>query len=228
MLYQVEDYVSPQGKHCSKWHCICDCDDKTEVDVVGNLLTTQKVVSCGCYLKSIRGKSRKKYNVYDLSCEYGIGYTSNTNHPFYFDLEDYNKIKDYCWYERADGYISTWIKRKNVRLHILIMESNPCIGEKVDHINHNTYDNRKSNLRICTNAENNHNKGLRCDNTSGYSGVTWNKKLQKWYSKITINGKQIYLGVFTNINDAIKARQNAEIKYFKEYRYKGDNKGETI
>ena len=42
-------------------------------------------------------KCNKKYNKYDLSGEYGIGWTSNTNQEFYFDLEDYDKIKDYCW-----------------------------------------------------------------------------------------------------------------------------------
>lgn len=228
MLYQTDDYISPQGKHYAKWHCVCSCNEHNEVDVIGNLLTTNKIVSCGCYLKEIRGKSRKKYNQYDLSNDYGIGYASNTNTPFYFDLEDYDKIKNYCWYERDDGYIVTSTNNKTLRMHDFVMNANTKTKEKVDHIYHNTYDNRKTHLRICTNAENNHNKGLRCDNKSGCSGVTWNKKNHKWFAKITVDGKQIYLGLFSNIEDAIKTRKEAEKKYFNEFQFKERDINEKI
>ena len=49
-------------------------------------------------------KKFKKYNTYDLSGEYGIGYTSK-GEEFWFDLNDYNKIKDYCWYYNSNGYL---------------------------------------------------------------------------------------------------------------------------
>lgn len=95
---------------------------------------------------------------------------------------------------------------------------------QVDHINHNTLDNRKRNLRIVTVSQNNMNKDIRSDNTSGHSGVSFNKKSGKYVSYIKINQKRIHLGSFIDINDAIKAREDAEEKYFKEYSYKNSNK----
>ena len=66
----------------------------------------------------------KKYNKYDLSGEYGIGWTTNTNHVFYFDLEDYEKIKDYCWIENDQGYIIAHnihgTQPVNVRMHRIV------------------------------------------------------------------------------------------------------------
>ena len=61
------------------------------------------------------------------------------------------------------------------------------------------------------------------DNTSGCVGVYWNTQRNKWYAQITVNKKTISLGYFYNKADAIKARKDAEIKYFGKYRFKGDN-----
>ena len=57
--------------------------------VGGDNLKSGSTKSCGCLAKEIRSKIHKKYNQYDLSGEYGIGWTSNTNEEFYFDLEDF-------------------------------------------------------------------------------------------------------------------------------------------
>ena len=87
----------------------------------------------------------------------------------------------------------------------------------IDHINHDKSDNRKSNLRMCTVAQNNFNKGLSKNNTSGIIGVYWSKKDRKWRSRIMINRKSISLGMFNNLEDAIRARLQAEVNYFGEY-----------
>ena len=104
------------------------------------------------------------------------------------------------------------------------------LGDKrqVDHINHDVSNNRKENLRICTNSENSMNKWLIKSNTSGVTVVTCNRRLNKWVSQIMINKKHIHKRVFCKFNDAVKAREDAEIKYFGEYRYKGDNNYECI
>lgn len=99
---------------------------------------------------------------------------------------------------------------------------------KVDHKKHNKrneakYDNRKSNLRIVTLSQNGQNRSLQSNNTSGVAGVTWSKSHNKWMSQIGINGKTLYLGVYSNKDDAIKARKDAELKYFGEYRYEANN-----
>ena len=63
------------------------------------------------------------------------------------------------------------------------------------------------------------NAKLRSNNTSGVTGVSFNKKRNKWVSTICINKKRIQLGGFDNFEDAILARKQAEEKYFGEYSY---------
>jgi hypothetical protein len=63
------------------------------------------------------------------------------------------------------------------------------------------------------------NKGIISNNTSGATGVIWNKRLNKWQSRITVDKKDIYLGSYNNFEDAVKARKEAEEKYFGEFSY---------
>lgn len=79
-------------------------------------------------------------------------------------------------------------------------------------------DNRKSNLRVVGFSENSMNSKTPSNNTSGYKGVTLNKKANKWMAQIRNHGENIYLGIYSNIEDAVSARREAEIKYFGEYR----------
>lgn len=98
--------------------------------------------------------------------------------------------------------------RKTIQIHRWII--NCPEGLTVDHINHNPLDNRRCNLRICTQFENNKNKK---SNTSGHVGVYFYKQAKKWRAYITYKRKMISLGLFENIEDAIKARLEAEKKY---------------
>lgn len=158
----------------------------------------------------------RKLNNYDLSGEYGIGYTSNDNTIFYFDLEDYDKIKDYTWRCDRGRYILTTYSANNktqwVYLHKLIINADS--DTVVDHINRNKCDNRKHNLRCCTSQKNSFNSSKRLTNKTGIIGVCWKTDKNKWKSYITLNGKQKHLGYFNDIEDAIKARLKAEAKYF--------------
>jgi hypothetical protein len=79
----------------------------------------------------------------------------------------------------------------------------------VDHINHNTLDNRACNLRVVTYSENNHNASVRKDNKSGYRGVTWDNKSNKWRASIRVDGTNHHIGFFANKHDAIMAREAA-------------------
>lgn len=85
------------------WKCKCGCGGDEYIIATTSQLTTHHTQSCGCLQKERTSQSNKKYNTYDLSGEYGIGYTSK-GEEFYFDLEDYEKIKDYCWCF-SDGYL---------------------------------------------------------------------------------------------------------------------------
>lgn len=84
----------------------------------------------------------------------------------------------------------------------------------IDHINGDKLDNRISNLRDVTQQENVFNSKLGKNNSSRITGVVWHKKAEKWCAQIMVNRKQIYLGLFESKNKAIKARKNAEQKYF--------------
>lgn len=166
----------------------------------------------------------RKRNKYILTNNYGIGYTSK-GEEFYFDLEDYDLIKDFCWWINDNRYvINTQSNDKNIRMHRLIM--NAPNNKFVDHINHNKNDNRKCNLRLVTNQQNTMNAKLKSNNTSGVTGVYWKKDRQKWQAKIMVNYKNINLGTYINKEDAIKARKEAEEKYFERYSYSNSIKGE--
>lgn len=196
------------------WNCLCDCGN--EKNVVENNLMSGNTISCGCvYLWSRHQTKNHKTNKYDLSNEYGIGYTQN-GEEFYFDLEDYDKIKDYCWCIMRDGYVSC--ANKKLRLHRLV---NGNIPENmvIDHINHNKADNRKCNLRICTVSNNNMNTTLYHNNTSGCKGVSWHSRDCIWEVHINVNKKSIYGGRYSNYEDAVKRRKELENKYFGEYSY---------
>lgn len=218
VLKQTEDYIKPNGKRLAMWLCKCQCG-KENFKVLGDSLRYGNTQSCGCLGKEKLELGRQRQsNIYDLSGEYGIGYCSNTGNQFLFDLEDYDKIKDYFWYENDQGYALAHIGDKQVRMHRMILSPNDDFD--VDHIFHNKLDNRKSKLRICTRQQNIFNSTIRETNKSGTTGVWFSEDVQKWRSQITVDGKDIILGWFKDINDAIVARKQAEIKYFGEYRYK--------
>ena len=84
---------------------------------------------------------------------------------------------------------------------------------QVDHINHDRTDNRIENLRLVNANENGKNQKASVRNKSGVVGVSWKKSKNKWHSQIMVNGKQIHLGFFDNIDEAKKARIDAERKY---------------
>lgn len=216
VLRQVGDYTTPQGKCQSQWLCKCDCGN--EIVVRGYSLTRKRnsTQSCGCIQKEVASKILKKYNTYDLSGEYGIGYTSKKE-PFYFDLEDYEKIKDYCWFIDDRGYVVTHTlnNKSTIGMHKLLFPD----SQYVDHIKHVNHDNRKSQLRTCTNQQNSMNKSLQNNNKSGVTGVYWSNSKNKWIAQIHLNKKHIHLGCFTNFDDAVKIRKEAEEKYFGEYSY---------
>ena len=86
-------------------------------------------------------------------------------------------------------------------------------SDEIDHINHIRTDNRISNLREATYIENGRNTSLHSDNTSGVSGVSWNKRANKWRARITVNREEKFLGHFRDFESACIARKEAEIKY---------------
>ena len=85
--------------------------------------------------------------------------------------------------------------------------------EPIDHINGNRSDNRLGNLRRVSNTDNQRNSSLSRRNKSGFTGVHWAKHVKKWEASIRINRRTIHLGLFNDIDGAIEARKEANIKY---------------
>lgn len=199
------------------WACKCDCGNEEIIYESTQVLRAGHALSCGCYKKDILFKSNK----YDLSGDFGIGYTSS-GRKFYFDLEDFDKISQYCWCFNSKGYLHANARAgggKDILFHRLVTDCPE--GLKPDHVGgaKTKYDNRKSNLRIVNTSENNSNIPVRSNSTSGVTGVSWNKSQEKWIAYITKSKKRIYLGSFLNLEDAIQVRKEAEEKYFGEYAF---------
>lgn len=216
-LFVVERIgLNKQGN--STFLCKCDCGN--EKIVRGASLLNGETQSCGCIrkerIKKYNEQTKKKYNTYDLTGEYGIGYTSK-GEEFYFDIEDYELIKDYCW-SMNDNYIIARNDDKIIQMHRLVTQ---CPDDmEVDHIYHNEWDNRKEFLRIITHSQNCMNNTLSCNNTSGVTGVSWDKNYEKWRAYIQIDKKNTSLGHYDDFNEAVAIRKAAELKYYGEYRYK--------
>jgi hypothetical protein len=101
--------------------------------------------------------------------------------------------------------------------HRLVLKLRSNNRKVVDHIDKNKLDNRKINLRICYQVKNTYNSPMKKNNSSGFTGVFFSKDKNKYYANIMIKGKNIFLGYFENIEDAIKKRLEGEAKYFAEY-----------
>lgn len=127
----------------------------------------------------------------------------------FIDDRDYKRVKKHKWYRSHQGYAITNIDGKRVYLHRFILG---YPDGSVDHISRIKLDNRRSNLRICTTQENVRNSNLSRANTSGYKGVSWRSDRKKWRAYIFIDYKQLCLGVFEKLEDAIKVRKEAELK----------------
>ena len=205
-------------KKLASWYCLCDCGNPKLIEVIGTDLRTGDVKSCGC-LAAESIKSAKKRNLYDIIDNYVVGFTSK-GEKFYFDLDDFEKVKKYCWHIDSEGYVTTNTNRSILRMHVLVMETNNS-NLYVDHIHgkNTRNDNRKENLRIVTNQQNAMNQSLRKNNTSGVTGVNYEKQRGLWRARIKVNYKNIELGYYENKEDAIQARREAEEKYFGEYSY---------
>lgn len=160
----------------------------------------------------------KKYNTYYFLKDYIVGIANNTGKEFFIDYNDYKMVCQYTWNQNDKGYVYMNNKNKKITLHRFLFNLTQK-NKIVDHINHNTLDNRRMNLRIVNNSQNQMNRDKPKQNTSGIKGVYWHKNKEKWQANIQVDNKLLYLGIFDSKQEAIKARKDAEKKYFGEYNY---------
>ena len=137
------------------------------------------------------------------------------------DEDDYDWLNQWKWFCSPQGYAirndvsfrtNGYRNRKTIRIHRLII--NPQKWQHVDHINGDRLDNRRVNLRVCTDAQNQYNQKPIRGGTSKYKGVCWDKKTKKWLASISIYRKKIRLGRYILEEDAALAYNNAAEKLY--------------
>jgi hypothetical protein len=141
-------------------------------------------------MNELRKIEDNEYTIYALGCIYN------------------NKTKSFIGWE-DDGYLRCKFKGKNQRMHRIIYETfcgKIREGYFIDHKNRCRSDNRLENLREATHGQNQANKDITDRNTSGFVGVSKNKK--NWQTEISIDGKQIYLGCFNTAEEAARFRED--------------------
>lgn len=213
---------SPIIKGNKKYYlCQCSCKNKTIRNVEYYNLISNKSKSCGCYNKEKSAEYNynliQKSNIYNLNKYEEYGIFSIGDIIVKFDKEDYDKISKYSWHinKKRNNYVVACGRKKfnnygaTIQIARLIMD---CDNSNlyVDHINHDIYDNRKCNLRVCTNAQNNWNKDKPKNNHSGHKGVHKSKNRNRYEAYVGKNGKRYRkMFSFTNNNDEVVAYKNA-------------------
>lgn len=141
------------------------------------------------------------------------------------DDDDYEWLNSMKWHAHRDGHTcyarhAYWENGacKTVKMHRVIMGAPQ--GKEIDHMNGNGLDNRKSNLRICSTAENQHNGRKWQQTSSRYKGVSrWKNK---WRARLKSAGKEIYLGTFDTEEEAAKAYDEGALRVFGPFAYVND------
>lgn len=137
------------------------------------------------------------------------------------DDGDFDWLNQWKWHIHRETRWGRYAVRTDSRsgkvviMHRLIMDAPK--GMQVDHINGDGLDNRRENMRLCTNSQNTKNKRLSKSSTSGYKGVSWFSKLGKYASRIRVDGELIRLGYFHDPIEAAKVYDEAAKRYFGEF-----------
>lgn len=137
------------------------------------------------------------------------------------DDRDWEWLSQWKWYAMKHG--NTWyaarkesgVFRKTVLMHRAI--AGPSNDKETDHQDGNGLNNVRSNLRVCSKAENLRNQRLPRNNSSGFKGVSWKQKNQKWVANISSDGKKIHLGYFESPKEAALAYDFAARKMFGDF-----------
>jgi len=204
------------------WLCKCSCGSSAQVVASGNSLKTGNTKSCGCYRKEVLSK---KWEPTDCEDYYEIPLSKGQYAKI--DKKDLSQISEYGWSVSA-GYAVARAKEKgnlkSIRMSRLILGLSSNDERMADHINHDTLDNRRANLRIVSRSGNSMNSVKRrsVDGgkplTSRYIGVSFDKRNNKYSASVKINGKRIFLGQYCSEDTAATVRDEAAKQISECYR----------
>ena len=144
-------------------------------------------------------------------------------HSAIVDADDYERLSQWKWCTMTSrggprakrAYRDENGKQQTMLMHRFIMGA---IGaDVVDHINHDTLDNRKANLRVCSRLENQRNSTSRKKSTSKYLGVDWVRRNQKWRARIQTDNGALHIGVFATEFEAARAYDVKAAEHFGEF-----------
>ena len=200
VIAEAEDYVSPKnGRHRTQWICRCSCGRIKPIWT--DSLKSGKTKRCGeCFFIEPNGDCMR--------------YICPDGSSFLFDREDIGTAVSRLWRPKQ-GYFRAHVDGKSISFHRFIMNAKE--GEIIDHIDGNTHNNRKSNLRKASQSQNLQNTKTRIDNSTGYKGVSFNKRTRRYEAYININGKKKGLGLFDTANTAAQAYNRAAVHFFGEF-----------
>lgn len=202
VLGQAEDYISPKGQHFAQWLCQCSCGSESKNISTGNL-KNGSTISCGCSRIESISKTTKTHGASRTS-EYHswsamISRCTSENNP---DYESYGgRGITVCsrWADCFENFLEDMGDRPE--------------GTSLDRIDVNgNYE--PENCRWATGSDQCFNKRISNRNTSGRTGVYWHKRIREWSALIVKDGERTHLGYFTNFEDAVAARESAEIELF--------------
>jgi len=185
------------------WKCFCDCGKK--IIVSGNSLSGRKTKSCGCL---------QKEKCIEASTTHGLRYTP--------EYRVWTLMKNRCLNKNANNYkyyggrgiavCNRWLKFENF---FKDMGKRPNPKFTIERVNNNK-GYSLSNCIWATKKTQARNRRLSKKNTSGTQGVNWHKIWNKYQVRIRVKGKDVFLGYFQNIAEAIVARKEGEIKYWEK------------
>ncbi len=135
---------------------------------------------------------------------------------FCIDADMLEKVRDVSFYRCRQGYVNEYLMdSKGVKLHDYLFPHKD--GLEVDHINLDTFDNRRCNIRYCTHQQNQINQPVQKNNTSGVSGVSWYGPRNKYRARIKVSQQEIHLGYYGTFIEAVQARNVGMECMFGEY-----------
>lgn len=234
----VIEFAYKKNSH-SCWRCRCNMCGKEIIKSISFLNNSRFLMCDDCRrivsTKDINKKEKQYIPFEDIAYQtkendYIVnGDTTIINGNIIIDTEDLEKILQFKRYvsKNSSGYAYMNWKGKELFIHRLLMDLPQYYDYKkkiiVDHINGNRLDNRKCNLRVCNKSDNPINCAIYKNNTSGVKGVTWMKRLNKWQVIIQCKKEKIYLGIYSDFEEAKRIRLEAEEKYFGEFKRKEDD-----